>query len=55
MTPLLLDTHVLLWSVGDEDCLSSATHEILSAGAVPAYVSAASIWEIAIKHAKGAS
>lgn len=53
MTPLLLDTHALLWSVGDEDRLSPATHEILSAGAVPAYVSAASIWEIAIKRASG--
>jgi PIN domain nuclease of toxin-antitoxin system len=53
LTPLLLDTHALLWSVGDEDCLSPAAHEILSAGAVPTYVSAASIWEIAIKRASG--
>jgi PIN domain nuclease of toxin-antitoxin system len=53
LTPLLLDTHALLWSVGDEDRLSPAVHEVLSAGAVPAYVSAASIWEIAIKRASG--
>lgn len=53
MTPLLLDTHALLWSVGDEDRLSPATHEMLSAGVVPAYVSAASIWEIALKRASG--
>ena len=53
MTALLLDTHALLWSVGDEDLLSPAAHEVLSAGAVPAYVSAASIWEIAIKRASG--
>jgi PIN domain nuclease of toxin-antitoxin system len=53
LTPLLLDTHALLWSVGDEDRLSPATHEMLSAGVVPAYVSAASIWEIAIKRASG--
>jgi PIN domain nuclease of toxin-antitoxin system len=53
LTPLLLDTHALLWSVGDEDLLSPAAHEVLSAGAVPAYVSAASIWEIAIKRASG--
>ena len=53
MTALLLDTHALLWSVGDEDLLSPAAHEVLSAGVVPAYVSAASIWEIAIKRASG--
>jgi PIN domain nuclease of toxin-antitoxin system len=53
LTSLLLDTHALLWSVGDEDLLSPAAHEVLSAGAVPAYVSAASIWEIAIKRASG--
>ena len=53
MTTLLLDTHALLWSVGDEDRLSPATHEMLSTGVVPAYVSAASIWEIAIKRASG--
>jgi PIN domain nuclease of toxin-antitoxin system len=53
LTPLLLDTHALLWSVGDEDLLSSAAHEVLSAGAVPAYVSAATIWEISIKRASG--
>lgn len=53
MTPLLLDTHALLWSVGDEDRLSPVAYEVLSAGAVPAYVSAASIWEIAIKQASG--
>ena len=53
MTALLLDTHTLLWSVGDEDRLSPSAHEVLSAGAVPAYVSAASIWEIAIKQASG--
>jgi PIN domain nuclease of toxin-antitoxin system len=50
---LLLDTHALLWSVGDEDRLSPRAHDVLSAGVVPAYVSAASIWEIAIKRAVG--
>lgn len=53
MTPLLLDTHALLWSVGDKDRLSVAAHDVLSAGVVPAYVSAASVWEIAIKRASG--
>lgn len=53
MSPLLLDTHALLWSVGDTDRLSSTAREILSAGVVPAYVSVASVWEIAIKRASG--
>jgi PIN domain nuclease of toxin-antitoxin system len=53
LTGLLVDTHALLWSVGDEDLLSPAAHEVLSAGVVPAYVSAGSIWEIAIKRASG--
>jgi PIN domain nuclease of toxin-antitoxin system len=53
LSPLLLDTHALLWSVGDTERLSSTARDILSAGAAPAYVSAASIWEIAIKRASG--
>lgn len=53
MTALLLDTHALLWSVDDEQLLSPGAHEVVSAGVVPAYVSAASIWEIAIKRASG--
>lgn len=53
MSSLLLDTHTLLWSLGDVDRLSPPVREILAAGAVPAYVSVASIWEIAIKRASG--
>jgi PIN domain nuclease of toxin-antitoxin system len=53
LRPLLLDTHTLLWSVGDTERLSSAARDVIGAGMVPAYVSAASIWEIAIKRASG--
>ncbi len=53
MSPLLLDTHALLWSVGDEERLSPVVRDVLSAGVVPAYVSVASMWEIAIKRASG--
>jgi PIN domain nuclease of toxin-antitoxin system len=53
LSPLLLDTHALLWSVGDTERLSSTARDVLSAGVVPAYVSAASVWEIAIKRASG--
>ena len=45
---LLLDTHVFLWAVTANRRLKSGTRDFLSeADAV--YVSAASIWEIAIK------
>jgi PIN domain nuclease of toxin-antitoxin system len=45
---LLLDTHVFLWSVmGSSNLTKSARDLIARADAV--YVSAASIWEIAIK------
>ena len=49
----MLDTHALLWSVGDSDRLTPVVRDVLGAGEVPAYVSAASIWEIAIKRASG--
>jgi PIN domain nuclease of toxin-antitoxin system len=53
LTSLLLDTHALLWSVGDVDRLPPTVYEVLRAAVAPAYVSAASIWEIAIKHNSG--
>jgi PIN domain nuclease of toxin-antitoxin system len=53
LKPLLLDTHALLWSVGDDEQLSPTVHELLRDGAVATHVSAASIWEIAIKQAAG--
>ena len=47
---LLLDTHIALWAVTAHPSLPArATELILNADAV--YVSAASIWEISIKHA----
>lgn len=53
MSGLLLDTHTLLWGLGEVGRLSPTAREVLSAGATPAYVSAASVWEIAIKSASG--
>jgi PIN domain nuclease of toxin-antitoxin system len=53
LKPLLLDTHALLWGVGDDQRLSPTVHELLESGAVATYVSAASIWEISIKQAAG--
>ena len=53
MSALLLDTHVLLWALGDVESLSPAARDALTDSSVPAYVSAASIWEISIKRAVG--
>jgi PIN domain nuclease of toxin-antitoxin system len=45
---LLLDTHVFIWSVMDSRQLKAVTRGHLASAEV-VYVSAASIWEIAIK------
>jgi len=49
---LLLDTHVFIWSVLASRRLKFATRDYLAA-AETVYVSAASIWEIAIKKSLG--
>lgn len=53
MNGLLVDAHALLWALADEDRLSPTVREELGAGVTPAFVSAASIWEIEIKRALG--
>lgn len=49
---LLLDTHVFLWTLVDDPRLKSASRQIIQS-ASEVYVSAASVWEIAIKHRLG--
>ncbi len=49
---LLLDTHVLLWW-SDEQRISTEAFEAISDPDNIVYVSAASIWEISIKSARG--
>jgi len=46
---LLLDTHVLLWALGDPAQLDDQTRDVLEDPANEVLFSAASIWEIAIK------
>lgn len=53
MTPLLLDTHALLWWRGDYRRLSVPAREAIANPDVQLFFSAASIWKIAIKHAQG--
>lgn len=52
-TPILLDTHVWLWLNGAVERLSEPARELLAEGEQRLYLSAASTWEIAIKHASG--
>lgn len=46
---LLLDTHLLLWSVAMSDRLSGKARTLIEDGDNQVYCSAASLWEIAIK------
>jgi PIN domain nuclease of toxin-antitoxin system len=48
---LLLDTHILLWSLIDPNRLPIAARDALAAPENSVFFSAASIWEIAIKRA----
>lgn len=50
---LLLDTHVAIWSLTDSAMLSAETRARISNPDNDVFVSAASIWEIAIKRALG--
>jgi PIN domain nuclease of toxin-antitoxin system len=50
---LLLDTHIALWAITDSPKLPKQVRELISMPATEVYVSAASIWEIAIKHGLG--
>ena len=45
----LLDTHAFLWWIGDDPSLSSAAREVIADGSNEIYLSAVSVWEIAIK------
>lgn len=46
---VLLDTHIFLWAISDDDRLSAAARSLILAAGPDVHVSAASIWEISIK------
>jgi PIN domain nuclease of toxin-antitoxin system len=50
---LLLDTHVALWAVAGSPRLRDAARHLIEDPGNEIWVSAASLWEIAIKHALG--
>lgn len=47
---LLLDTHIALWAIANTARLSSEVISLLEAEGNQVFYSAASVWEIAIKH-----
>jgi PIN domain nuclease of toxin-antitoxin system len=50
---LLLDTHLLLWAAGEPNRLPSVARKLINNPANELLVSAASLWEIAIKRGLG--
>jgi len=50
---LLLDTHVALWALTDDPRLSQRARALIADPENDVLVSAASVWEVAIKHALG--
>ncbi len=50
---LLLDTHAFLWWLDDPKILSKAARKAIADGKNTVYISAAVIWEIAIKRSLG--
>jgi PIN domain nuclease of toxin-antitoxin system len=50
---LSLDTHAFLWWLEDPQLLSEAAREAIGEGKNTVYVSAAVVWEIAIKRSLG--
>lgn len=47
---LLLDTHIALWSLTDDPRLSRKARDLILDPANAVFVSAVTLWEIAIKH-----
>ena len=50
---LLLDSHVLLWALMDVPKLGVRTREAIASPYNEVFVSAVSMWELALKHEKG--
>ena len=52
---VLLDTHILLWMIGESRSLSDSAMHILAAASNELFFSSISIAEVAIKHQKDAA
>lgn len=52
-TAILLDTHILLWLVGEPQQIAAPVRAVIGEPSTEVFVSAASAWEIAIKSRLG--
>lgn len=50
---VLLDTHVALWAITDSPRLTKKARELIESPKSSVWISAATVWEIAIKHSLG--
>jgi PIN domain nuclease of toxin-antitoxin system len=50
---ILLDTHVALWAIADSPKLPKRAREVIESPKTSVWISAATVWEIAIKHSLG--
>ncbi|MFN3545602.1 MAG: type II toxin-antitoxin system VapC family toxin [Thiobacillus sp.] len=50
---ILLDTHVALWAITDSPRLNKRARELIESPKSSLWISAATVWEIAIKHSLG--
>jgi PIN domain nuclease of toxin-antitoxin system len=50
---LLLDTHIFLWLISGDTCLSASLRQIIRNPENDVYLSVVSIWEAIIKHGLG--
>lgn len=50
---ILLDTHIALWAITDSPRLSKRARELIKSPKSTVWISAATIWEISIKHGLG--
>ena len=50
---LLLDTHAFVWALNYPHRLGAGARQVIEDPSTPVFVSAASVWEMAIKHRAG--
>lgn len=50
---ILLDTHIALWAIADSPRLLGQARELIESPKSSVWISAATVWEIAIKHSLG--
>ena len=49
---LLLDTHIAIWALNDDDALSAKARELILDPDNTIYYSTVSVWEVLLKHAR---